>query len=234
MGERVNIGIFISAEDKEIAAWFNLLNRNRRSHSKWVRALLAAYALDKRLSIGTINSAAANQLNHPDSDEQGNPPKKLRYGWNVRGPDKEFVVGSTINIGFTKDEIFPVIEEIWKNGHKRSTFIKALIRKNLHRADQDIPPKEEDRQAIWSKYLVFANSKMLSRTDSPKSPTTSEGDKIVRHDTQPTQQEVLNQEQPGPPDPKPATLSEFQNSSPSSGVAASKSPKAWNPLLDQI
>ncbi|MCI8526900.1 MAG: hypothetical protein HFF17_13510 [Oscillospiraceae bacterium] len=240
MGKRVNIGIFIGAEDKDIAAWFNLLTRNKLSHAKWIRALLASYALEKKLAIGTIDQDAANQLNHPDIGKQGDSSRKLRYGWAVRGPNKEFVVGSTINIGLTKDEIFPVLDEIWANGHKRATFIKALIRENLQYADQDIPPKAEDRQAIWAKYLVFANSKPLDRSDSSSKPQSDASERVepAVDNPQPIQRENPCQkpiEQPG----HEATVgSDFQSLPPqpsSSGAETTNtSPKTWNPLLDQI
>ena len=45
MGSPTSIGIYISPEDKDIAAWFNLLERNHMSRTVWVRGLLAAYAL---------------------------------------------------------------------------------------------------------------------------------------------------------------------------------------------
>ena len=42
MGSPTSIGIYISPEDKDIAAWFNLLERNHMSRTVWVRGLLAA------------------------------------------------------------------------------------------------------------------------------------------------------------------------------------------------
>ena len=56
MGNSTNIGIYIGEGDKDIAAWFNLLQRHHQSRSKWVCGLLAAYSMGKPLQIGVLTS----------------------------------------------------------------------------------------------------------------------------------------------------------------------------------
>ena len=58
MSTCTNIGIYIGEGDKDIAAWFNLLQRNGQSRARWVRALMAANALGKPLKIGVGDARA--------------------------------------------------------------------------------------------------------------------------------------------------------------------------------
>ena len=58
MSTCTNIGIYIGEGDKDIAAWFNLLQRSGQSRARWVRALMAANAMGKPLKIGIVDARA--------------------------------------------------------------------------------------------------------------------------------------------------------------------------------
>jgi len=161
MGKRISIGIYISPIDADIAAWFNLLKRSGQSYTRWIKALLAAYALNDSVRIGVIDRKAPLIRGKNGEPGRNTVEKKggFHYGWQIRGPDGEYVIGSTINVCVPKQDLQPILEEAWSNGHKLSTFVKSLIRKNLKAADKDIPPKMEEYTRVWSAYLVYINSK---------------------------------------------------------------------------
>lgn len=175
MGKRVNIGIYIGPEDSDIAAWFNLLQENKMNRARWVQGLFAAYAMRKSLPIGTVNPYAPLIRNDETGESRGEGPMfglgssqseilkrdRYGYGWQIRGPHREFIIGSVINISISKAEILPVIEEAWQNGHRLATFLKALIRKNLAYGEQAVAPRLEILQRVMSEYMVLQNSKKL-------------------------------------------------------------------------
>lgn len=174
MGNRINIGVYIGPQDDDIAAWFNLLQDNHMSRAKWVMALFCAYAMEQRLPIGTINIHApliketagpgpGSELIFGAGSSQAEVAKRDRYGygWQIRGPHREFIQGSVINVSISKAEILPVLEESWRNGHHLATFLKALIRDNLNYDERAIPPRMEDLQKACSAFLVSQNSKKV-------------------------------------------------------------------------
>lgn len=178
MGNRVNIGIYIGPQDTDIAAWFNLLQENKQSRAKWARGLLCAYALHQKLPIGTINPNAplVKEPAAPASDttllfgtgsSQAETKRRDRYGygWQIRGPHREFIVGSVINISVSKAEVLPILDETWKNGHARATFLKSLIRNNLEYGEVAVAPKLEDLQKVYAAYIVQENSRKVRRDD---------------------------------------------------------------------
>jgi len=176
VGKRVNIGIYIGPQDTDIAAWFNLLQENKQSRAKWARGLLCAYALHQKLPIGTINPnaplvmetaapASNTALLFGTGNSQAETKRRDRYGygWQIRGPHREFITGSVINISISKAEVLPILDETWRNGHARATFLKSLIRDNLEYGEQAIAPKLEDLQKVYAAYMVRENSRKVRR-----------------------------------------------------------------------
>lgn len=163
MGKCKNIGIYIGEDDKDIAAWFNLLQRSGQSRSKWVRGLLAAYALGKPLQIGIIDRRAPLIRDGPMSGDTVSPEGRFHHGWHVRGPNREYVIGSVINVSVESSDIQDVLDEAWENGHRRAPFVKSLIRGSLKVGDKDVPPKPDTLRRVWSEYLVSVNGKMTNR-----------------------------------------------------------------------
>lgn len=199
MGKRVNIGIYIGPDDIDIAAWFNLLKRSGQSYTRWVKAVLASYALNEPVKIGIIDRRAP-LIRGKDGQPGGNTVKSTgpyRHGWQIKGPNGETVIGSVVNISVSRQDMGPVLEEAWANGHKLATFVKSLIRKNLKAADRDVPPKNEEFARIWAAYLVHINSKKtglkkeLAQLDRPAA-------------ADPGQDSSWVEDAPAPaPDPKP-------------------------------
>lgn len=178
MGTRQNIGIYIGPDDLDIAAWFNMLQENGMSRAKWARGLFAAYALSQPLDIGTITLTPApakpvpkptdsNLLFGVGSSQKDSGNDRYGYGWHIRGPNREFVQGSVINVSVRKDEVLPIINMVWSNGHQLATFFKALIRQNLKYGDKNIPPKFESLQKVYSEFMVSQATEKVS-TEVPE------------------------------------------------------------------
>ena len=167
MGKRLNIGIYIGPNDLDIAAWLNMLQDNGFSRATWIRGLLCAYSLDRPLMIGCISTTPQEQdkqeprrtmssspLLFGVGDSQTPRKEKYKYGWQVRGPNREFIVGSVANVSISKNEILPILDEVWENGHAVATFVKSLIRKNLTYASTDIPPSVDELQATFTDFNI--------------------------------------------------------------------------------
>ena len=167
MGKRLNIGIYIGPNDLDIAAWLNMLQDNGLSRATWVRGLLCAYSLDRPLMIGCISTnppeppkpepapkPMRNSLLFGVGDSQASKKDKYGYGWQVRGPNREFIVGSVANVSISKNEILPILDEVWANGHAVATFVKSLIRKNLTYSSTNVPPSSDELRATFAEFNI--------------------------------------------------------------------------------
>lgn len=177
MGKRINIGIYIGPNDLDIAAWLNMLQENGLSRATWVRGLLCAHSLGKPLSIGSISvnppkpatsipSPITDTLMFGIGDSQAPKKDKYGYGWQVRGPNKEFIVGSVANISISKNEVLFILDEVWANGHAVATFVKSLIRQSLTYDDAPVAPSNEELRAIFTEFnIAQANVKLPPREE---------------------------------------------------------------------
>lgn len=186
MGKRINIGIYIGPNDLDIAAWLNMLQENGLSRATWVRGLLCAHSLGKSLSIGSISNKpvapaapvfkpAVDTLMFGVGDSQSPKKDKYGYGWQVRGPNKEFIVGSVANISISKNEILYILDEVWANGHAVATFVKALIRQNLAYGETPAAPSSDELKAIFTEFnIAQAKVKLPLREERKRQKPASE------------------------------------------------------------
>lgn len=249
MGTRQNIGVYIGPDDLDIAAWFNMLQEHGMSRAKWARGLFAAYALSQPLDIGTITlnpapsatpskTTDSNLLFGVGSSQKDNSNDRYGYGWHIRGPNREFVQGSVINVSVRKDEILPIIDMVWSNGHQLATFFKALIRQNLKYGDKNIPPKFESLQKVYSDFMVSQATEKVSeeapkrkkRSPKPKAEQPKRKEPVASNivPEEPVQEIAIEPKVPGkaihfPEEPEPS----FE-------PVAAEPPRAKNVLLDQI
>ena len=176
MGKRINIGIYIGPNDLDIAAWLNMLQENGLSRATWVRGLLCAHSLGKPLSIGSINikppklaapapSPVTDTLMFGVGDSQSPKKDKYGYGWQVRGPNKEFIVGSVANISISKNEVLFILDEVWANGHAVATFVKSLIRQSLTYDDTPVAPSSDELRALFTEINIQAKVKLPDREE---------------------------------------------------------------------
>lgn len=248
MGTRQNIGIYIGPDDLDIAAWFNMLQKHGMSRAKWARGLFAAYALSQPLDIGTIalnpvssvtpsNPTSSNLLFGVGSSQKDNSNDRYGYGWHIRGPNREFVRGSVINVSVCKDEILPIVDMVWSNGHQLATFFKALIRQNLKYGDKNIPPKFESLQKVYSDFMVSQATEKVSREEPERKRTPKHKKEQATH-KKPVISNVVPEEteQDVMAEPKiPGKTIRFPEKSESSfDSAVTESSRAKNVLLDQI
>lgn len=244
MGNSTNIGIYISADDKDIAAWFNLLQRSHQSRSKWVCGLLAAYSMGKTLQIGIVDRKAPLIRDGAEAGDTVTPTGQFHYGWHIRGPNREFVIGSVVSVTIRNSEVQDVLDEAWANGHKLATFIKALIRSNLKTGEKDVPPKSDALRRLWSEYLVSVNGTM-TKAKRTRSLPQEEPEKPLEDWTkgvQPVPPESAVKENPETPlqretskQDKSNRAFQFREESESEKQKPEPKPKLGrNPLLSQI
>lgn len=165
MSTCTNIGIYIGEGDKDIAAWFNLLQRSGQSRARWVRALMAANAMGKPLKIGIVDARAPLIRDGPKKGDYVEPKGGFKYGWQIRGPDGEFVIGSVVNLSIRGDEARDLLDQAWTNGHMLAPFVKSLIRGSLKFGDKEIPPKVDVMRQVWSEFLVSVNGKITGKKE---------------------------------------------------------------------
>lgn len=244
MGNSTNIGIYIGEGDKDIAAWFNLLQRHHLSRSKWVCGLLAAYSMGKPLQIGIVDRKAPLIREGPKAGDTVERTGHFKYGWHVRGPNKEFVIGSVVSVTIRNSEVQDILDEAWANGHKLATFIKALIRQNLKTGEKDIPPKADVLRRLWSEYLVSVNGTMTKAKRSNSLPVKEQKEEPQEDWTkgvQPAAPEPADREEPQAP-PKqeplprldnPDRVFQFEEDPPKEGPNTTHK-LGKNPLLSQI
>lgn len=91
------------------------------------------------------------------------PKGGFKYGWQIRGPDGEFVIGSVVNLSIRGDEARDLLDQAWTNGHMLAPFVKSLIRGSLKFGDKEIPPKVDVMRQVWSEFLVSVNGKITGK-----------------------------------------------------------------------
>lgn len=246
MSTCTNVGIYIGEGDKDIAAWFNLLQRSGQSRARWVRALMAANALGKPLKIGIVDARAPLIRDGPQKGDYVEPKGGFKYGWQIRGPDGEFVIGSVINLSIRGDEARDLLDEAWSNGHMLAPFVKSLIRNSLKFGDKEIPPKQDAMRQVWSEFLVSVNGKMTgkkekmslpAKIDNPVEDWAADTKQTIQTKPQnipqpPVEQKPKPQPVPRPVDPERAIS--FQSEPKQEAESPKKPSLGRNPLLSQI
>lgn len=198
MSKRMTIGIMITKDDLDIAAWFNMMKREGQNASKWIAGMFAAYDMGEILDAGAV---AACSLLHPKSPSQpvisGNRPQsspnrpqtllfgsgkavtsapvkpaasKFNYGWTVKGPNGEYIVGSVINVSIARQEILPIIDRIRSSGHQLAPFVKALIRQSIAREESERPPSINALNQIFARFLLSAKPEPVQPKVIPVAP----------------------------------------------------------------
>ena len=151
--------------DLDIAAWLNMLQENGLSRATWIRGLICAHSLGRPLMIGCISTnppeptkpepkPANGQLLFGVGDSQAARKERYSYGWQVRGPNREFIVGSIANVSISKNSVLPILDEVWANGHAVATFVKSLIRQNLAYASTPVPPSADELRATFTEFNI--------------------------------------------------------------------------------
>lgn len=135
--QHTTIGIMITEDDRDIAAWFNMMRGYNAS--KWIAGMLAAWKMGKSLDAGSCTITTkplAAPAPHPSgllfgSGQASVATPKYHYGWTVKGPAGEYIVGSVINVSIARKEIQPIVQELRDNKVLLAPFVKALIRSNM-------------------------------------------------------------------------------------------------------
>lgn len=197
---RLTIGVMITKDDLDIAAWFNMMKREGQNASKWIAGMFAAYEIGEMLNAGSVAIAPLNPpLSSPPkispshaqsssnrsqtllfgsgkagiSAQTQKSSSKYSYGWTVKGPNGEYVVGSVVNVSIARQEILPIIDQVRKEGHQLAPFVKALIRQSIAIADFDRPPSINALNQIFARFLLSQKKSTPATQPIPKIETQS-------------------------------------------------------------
>lgn len=158
----ITVSVNIGKGDTEIAAWFNMLRESGQSKSMWASAILLAYEKGELLDLGSISIESAEALRKRrkasalaggsalmyGTGNISSRPRRLDAGWGNRGPNGEYIIGSTITVRLSNRE---AVKEYWKlreEGYHISTLLKDVIRQGLSRGDAPFPP-DPAQAAAW-------------------------------------------------------------------------------------
>lgn len=159
------IGVMITEDDRDLAAWFNMMRGHNAS--KWIAGMLAAWKLNQTLDAGVcalpastpvpIRSAGSGGLLFGSGQASVPASKKRNYGWTVKGPSGEYIVGSVINVSIARKEIQPIIQQLRQEGRQLAPFIKALIRSSMTVGEITRLPDIAGLNAVFAQYrLAFS------------------------------------------------------------------------------
>ena len=166
--QRLNVGVLITAQDADIAAFFNILLQAGQRPAKWLSAMLVAKIMEIPFSIPNLrNSEFCKPLKEPTPSilfGNGSAGEKPRYGWQVRGSHGEIIEGSVVNLSFCRPEIIQIILQMRKNEIRSSTYLKELIRHDMECGETEMTEKDVDR-LLREYYLECGRKKAKSSSD---------------------------------------------------------------------
>lgn len=193
----ITVSLTIGKKDQDIANWFNMLRAGGQSKSMWASAFLMAYEKGVVLDTGCVTTPGETPCNasavHPNpSHADGNrrqaadtllfgtgkinaKPYRHDSGWGNRGPNGEYIIGSTITLRITNREVIKTYWKLVGEGYHISTLIKYTLRSGLRQGiSEELPDPEEAR-----KLLTFPPFKVLKPAAKPPVQGASTG--LSRH-----------------------------------------------------
>lgn len=188
--QHTTIGVMITEDDRDIAAWFNMMRGHNAS--KWVAGMLAAWKLGKTLDAGGCTVDASNQsgamvgAQRPlttggllfGSGRASAAAPKYHYGWTVKGPAGEYIVGSVVNVSIARKEIQPIVQELRNKGVQLAPFVKSLIRSNMKVEAVNRLPDISALNEVFTEYRLSAPP---IQQEEPAAPEPPAAPKLTRH-----------------------------------------------------
>lgn len=234
MSAQERIGFTLTKKDTDIIEWLNMLQANDLSPATWVQLILLAEQAHQEVDAGGVyipspkKSVASLGLFGDDTVQKDSPTV---YGWNIRGTDGSFVVGSAFTVRITRPIVMYIVNKYLVGRRMQSRYIKAILRKHIRHLSQ--PPHEppimqnvEDIFVLYEEHFPkFDARKYGSRSKKEVSPRRSAvvsspppvGDSLADEKKQPKMQSVISE--------SPVSTV---------GVTASEPRPAKNPLLTYI
>ena len=154
------IGVMITEDDRDLAVWFNMMRGHNAS--KWISGMLAAWDMGETLDAGGCPPPAAPvQVQKPThaatllfGSGQAGTGNKRNYGWTVKGPNGEYIVGSVINVSIARREIRPIIDRLRREGRQLAPFVKSLIRSSITTEERQRLPDINALNAVFARYRL--------------------------------------------------------------------------------
>ena len=182
---QVSVNIYLGKRDQDIVSWFNLLNKNGLSRSKWLSALLIAYESGLSLPIGSVTTPTQNPISPTSADKKETsvpqePAAKHKSASDTMifgaeayriksqkarrehqaGKGKQATINSHLYVCITNKKALESYERLKKSGYKIATIIKYAIRESLEIGEDDIAPDD----AIANRMLSPTYLKSLSKS----------------------------------------------------------------------
>ena len=171
MGNSTNIGIYIGEGDKDIAAWFNLLQRHHLSRSKWVCGLLAAYSMGKPLQIGIVDRKAPLIREGPKAGDTVERTGHFKYGWHVRGPTTKALIRQNLKTG--EKDIPPKADVLRRLWSEYLVSVNGTMTKAKRSNSLPVKERKEEPQEDWTKGVQPAAPEPADR-EEPQAPPKQE------------------------------------------------------------
>lgn len=180
MSSRPTVGIMITKDDADVAAWFNMMKGH--NPAKWVSGMLAAWSMGEKLESGSIvlNEEVEEVVDgRRQTDKFGYghfgssipvPASNRKYGWTVKGPDGTYIEGSVINLSVARQEIQPIISALKANHTQLAPFIKSLIRSNITIASEQKLPDISALTSVMARYRLKTNAQPKPETQPSSKP----------------------------------------------------------------
>ena len=180
MSSRPTVGIMITKDDADIAAWFNMMKGH--NPAKWVSGMLAAWSMGESLEGGTVvlkqlpkpvlNFAPVpSKFGYGRFSSPSQPTPKYTYGWNVRAADGTYTEGSVINLSIARQEIQPIVAKLKSNRTQLAPFIKSLIRSNISLSSHPQLPDISALTSVMSRYRLSLNGQSPASQPETSSPS---------------------------------------------------------------
>ena len=150
MPDTLSVSLSLTSKDKDIIAWLNMLLENDCSPSTWIQALILSDICKQELDIGKIFLPVEIpdflKFDLDDTPRKPDQREKLKWGWGVRGENKEFIPGSICSLVVTRPIMLYVFRHTLRDRRFLSKYIKVTIRKHLvySESGHSEPPKEPE------------------------------------------------------------------------------------------
>lgn len=226
-----NIGLSLRKQDGDLIAWFNEMNRQEQSASRWIGALLVAYVEGELIptqSAGTYILPKKEVVVESD-DELGlftskTKAKSVPNSWAVRDSNDDYTYGTVLNFKLTNNKSLEAYRTIKSQDEKISSVIRMMIREgfkescddyqqvysnltsyNKSESEDEMARKFRDRVKVGTKLKPVQEAPLDKPKETPESveiPTQNDVNVPTTSTTQPPDNMGDNAPQPQKSPPK--------------------------------
>lgn len=184
MPDSKSIGIALTKQDKDLVVWLNMLRQEGMHPRTWIQAVLLAEQAGVSLDAGGVylpskvprqpRSASPPMFGDDTAGASPFSPRAQTPGWDKRGENGAFVVGSILTIRISRPVMLRVLSNLAGRHKKLSSYIKAILRKHIRHLARgpNEPPDPDDIRDIFVLYDEYFE-KTASDQDSSRAAVKS-------------------------------------------------------------